>query len=90
MNDNQWGLCPVSRGQIGWRDTDGDSVLDPLDTFPALTLTARPAESGYDSLLTYAGSAHRSRAPHRQSEPDRCPDLPCRYGALQYRWRPLD
>jgi hypothetical protein len=23
-----------SRGQIGWRDSDGDGILDPLDTYP--------------------------------------------------------
>jgi len=29
---NHWNICPFIRAQIGWRDCDGDNVLDPIDT----------------------------------------------------------
>ncbi len=31
MNDLSLALTPATRGMIGWRDHDGDGVLDPLD-----------------------------------------------------------
>jgi hypothetical protein len=40
------------RGQIGWRDTDGDGVLDVMDTFPDTTFTGRIGEY----TLTYTGT----------------------------------
>jgi len=30
-----------TRGQIGWRDADGDGILDPLDTFPEVSQLTR-------------------------------------------------
>ncbi len=34
-------LCPYSAGQVGWRDTDGDGILDPVDTFPAVSISVQ-------------------------------------------------
>jgi hypothetical protein len=37
-------ICGYSRGQVGWGDDDGDSVFDPVDTVPILTID--PYEEG--------------------------------------------
>jgi len=42
------------RGQIGWRDTDGDGILDVMDTFPNTDFTSRTG--GY--VLSYIGTAN--------------------------------
>ncbi len=47
-------IDPLASGQIGWRDSDADGILDPIDTTPVLTLTT-VAQSG--TLWTYAGYA---------------------------------
>ncbi len=31
MSHNAWSMCEYTRGQLGWRDANGDGVLDPLD-----------------------------------------------------------
>jgi hypothetical protein len=31
MAANSWAMCPFTFGHLGWRDTDGDGVLDPVD-----------------------------------------------------------
>lgn len=45
-----------SRGQIGWRDTDGDGILDPLDTYPKSNL----AGSGMVNPVSLTGVAEVS------------------------------
>ena len=42
-----------SKGQIGWRDSDGDGILDVMDTFPN---TSFDSKTGGDAL-TYTGTA---------------------------------
>ncbi|MFA4888817.1 MAG: chitobiase/beta-hexosaminidase C-terminal domain-containing protein [Candidatus Omnitrophota bacterium] len=42
-----------SRGQIGWRDSDGDGVLEPLDTFPDTSGLTRSGNNPF----TYTGKA---------------------------------
>ena len=34
MSRNTWALCDYTRGQLGWRDSDGDGVLDPVSPPP--------------------------------------------------------
>lgn len=34
MSHNAWAMCTYTRGQLGWRDSNGDGVLDPLDPPP--------------------------------------------------------
>jgi len=51
------GMDSVSRWQIGVRDTDGDGLYDPVDTIPALTLTAYSPDPSADNTPTYSGSA---------------------------------
>lgn len=31
MAANSWAMCPFTFGHLGWRDTDGDGTLDPVD-----------------------------------------------------------
>jgi hypothetical protein len=40
MNDNTQQLCSFTKGQVGWRDTDGDGKLDPIDTSPSFAYTS--------------------------------------------------
>jgi len=47
-------LDPLAAGQIGWRDSDADGILDPIDTTPTLTLTTVVQS---DTLRSYAGYA---------------------------------
>jgi hypothetical protein len=36
---------PSARGQIGWRDSDGDHILDPVDTAPGLSVLSSGSQS---------------------------------------------
>jgi hypothetical protein len=47
-------IDPYAAGQIGWRDSDGDSILDPLDTRLPVTIDSL-IQSG--SNLTISGMA---------------------------------
>lgn len=35
MAENTKAICPFTAVHLGWRDSDGDGVLDPVDTSPA-------------------------------------------------------
>jgi hypothetical protein len=50
-------LCFYSKGQIGWNDTDGDSIPDILDTFPETALYAYSPDPDTTQTPTYSGSA---------------------------------
>ncbi|MDI7275694.1 MAG: hypothetical protein QME94_06935 [Anaerolineae bacterium] len=47
--------CAHTRGQVGWRDGDGDSLPDPVDTI-VLTLQSRPPEVTADPTVSYSGT----------------------------------
>jgi hypothetical protein len=47
-------LCPYSAGQVGWRDSDSDGVVDPIDTTPALTITGYPSNPSPSHILEYS------------------------------------
>jgi hypothetical protein len=34
MDSNVQVVCAATRGQLGWRDSDSDNILDPVDTVP--------------------------------------------------------
>jgi hypothetical protein len=36
MSHNAWAMCEFTRGHLGWRDSNGDGVFDPLDRQPAV------------------------------------------------------
>lgn len=50
-------LCFYSKGQLGWNDTDGDSIPDILDTFPETALYAYSPDPDTTQRPTYSGSA---------------------------------
>jgi hypothetical protein len=55
-DDNK--ISSTAKGQIGWRDTDGDGILDPIDTQPTITMTA-PTYNGEciaDNTPTFQGN----------------------------------
>ncbi len=45
-----------ARGQIGWRDSDGDSILDPVDTTLSVTGSEIVTGVAQTNVLTYTGS----------------------------------
>jgi hypothetical protein len=47
-------LDPYAAGQIGWRDSDGDNVFDPLDTDLPVTIDTVAQE---DDWITVSGTA---------------------------------
>lgn len=55
MNQNDTTrVCPLTRAQLGWRDLDGDGVIEPLDAPP----TASLAPSGPKPLLNPTPTIH--------------------------------
>jgi hypothetical protein len=48
---------PYTRVQIGWRDSDGDNLFDPVDTTPRTTLNAYTPDPTGNHTLTYTGNA---------------------------------
>jgi len=56
MDNNHLHLSEGTEGQIGWRDTDGDGILDIVDTVPDTTLNPYLPDPTSHSTLTYTGS----------------------------------
>jgi hypothetical protein len=57
MKDNSDNLCVYTRGQIGWRDSDGDGIFDPIDTSPECSATCLEGSSTASNTLHINGSA---------------------------------
>ena len=55
MNSSAWFLSNGTKGQVGWRDSDGDNISDIVDTFPDTKLIFYPSNLTENSTLTYAG-----------------------------------
>ncbi|MCX7683428.1 MAG: hypothetical protein N2508_15915 [Anaerolineae bacterium] len=59
-------LDPYAAAQVGWRDSDGDNILDPLDTELALSITASWVNgetvvvSGTVSIIPYPSPSRQS------------------------------
>ena len=52
-------LSSWAKGQVGWRDSDGDGILDPIDTAPSGSMTP-PTHDGEclaDNTPTFQGTA---------------------------------
>ncbi len=45
-----------ARGQLGWRDSDGDGILDPLDTTLSVTSADYVTSPEQPNVLTFTGS----------------------------------
>lgn len=48
-------IDPYARGQVGWRDSDGDGILDPVDTQPYVLVNWNPEPVG--DAYRYYGDA---------------------------------
>jgi hypothetical protein len=57
MDTNEWCLSDGTKKQIGWRDTDGDNILDIVDTNPETDLFEYSPDPTSDTTLVYSGSA---------------------------------
>lgn len=45
-----------ARGQVGWWDSDGDDILDPVDTTLQITLEPQAENPTSENVITYLGS----------------------------------
>jgi hypothetical protein len=45
-----------ARGQVGWWDSDGDDILDPVDTVLQITLEPQAENPTSEGVVTYFGS----------------------------------
>jgi hypothetical protein len=57
--------CYYTKGQIGWWDSDADSIPDILDTFPETVLYAYSPDPCSTSTPTYAGTCWVVKVPNR-------------------------
>ncbi len=59
-------IDPYAAGQIGWRDSDGDNIIDPLDTALPVTINTfsqednRVSVSGTASIMPYPSPSRAS------------------------------
>ncbi|MBI4234596.1 MAG: hypothetical protein HY686_09155 [Chloroflexi bacterium] len=59
-----WTLSPGTKLQIGWRDSNGDGIMDILDTTPAVSLQPHPSPTDASSLA-YTGEVEEVPYPNR-------------------------
>jgi hypothetical protein len=52
-----------ARGQLGWRDSDGDDILDPVDTSLSLVSAGHLIDPDHPNTLTFSGSVLDSPYP---------------------------
>ncbi len=67
MDENTLLLSTGTRGQIGWRDSDGDGIQDIVDTVPNTILSPHFPDPTYTVTLTYSGSV--TEIPYPNSNP---------------------
>ena len=51
----QGAVDPYARGQIGWRDSDGDGILDPMDTSLEVISATIMTDTEHTNVLTVTG-----------------------------------
>ncbi|MFN0151464.1 MAG: FlgD immunoglobulin-like domain containing protein [bacterium] len=65
MNQNDsTRVCAQSKRQLGWRDTDGNGVIEPLDAPPTAALVALTPDPIEDSTPTWFGTAQVATIPN--------------------------
>ncbi len=69
MDTNTLSLSTGTRLQIGWRDTDGDNILDIVDTNPETFLNPYPQDPCPNPVLSYTGSATEVPYPNNNPQP---------------------
>ena len=57
-------IDPYARGQVGWRDADGDGILDPLDTPVTLVGPDQSALSQQENVFAFSGQLQQSSYPY--------------------------
>jgi hypothetical protein len=61
-------VCLFTRAQVGWRDSDGDGIFDPVDTFPDTLLNPYSPDPTKNNVLVYTGTVQdvplRNRNPN--------------------------
>lgn len=63
--------------QVGWRDTDGDGIIDPMDTRPSIVFSPYPFNPTSDNPLTYIeGGTRQYRAYETPLPPTVCLNRP--------------
>jgi hypothetical protein len=67
MDTNALALSSGTRLQVGWRDTDGDNILDIIDTCPETVLNPYPQDPTSNPILIYTGSANE--VPYQNNNP---------------------
>jgi hypothetical protein len=54
---------PYARAQLGWRDSDGDGILDPMDTTLSVSGVTWAADAGHPNVLTFSGTVQDNPYP---------------------------
>jgi len=91
MNDALWTdlqhpLCDVSRQQLGWRDSDSDTIPDILDVPPTASLNTYSPDPSSDPTPTFTGSAGVGYFPNQNPWYPAGPDVTLnRIANVQYR-----
>jgi hypothetical protein len=56
-------IDPYGRAQLGWRDSDGDGILDPADTTLSVTGVTYVADGEHPNALTFSGTVQDAPYP---------------------------
>ena len=67
MDTNSLSLSTGTKLQVGWRDTDGDTIQDIVDIFPQTVLNPYPQDPTPNTILSYTGSA--TEVPYPNNNP---------------------
>lgn len=69
MDTNTLTLSSGTKLQVGWRDTDGDTIMDIVDTNPQTVLNPYPQDPTPLQILIYTGSATEVPYPNNNPQP---------------------
>lgn len=69
MDTNALILSTGTKLQVGWRDTDGDTIQDIVDTFPDTILNPYPQDPTPTPTLTYTGIGREVPYPNNNPQP---------------------
>jgi hypothetical protein len=72
MDTNALMLSSGTKLQVGWRDSDGDTIQDIVDTFPETVLNPYPQDPTSQQILAYTGNATEIPYPNNNPQPG-CP-----------------